>query len=60
MHVKSNVFTKFKEFKALVEKKRNYKIRVLKSNIGGEYCSKESDELCKHVGCSAKDYTIQP
>ena len=50
MHNKSDVFNKFKEFKALVEKQSDHKIKVLRSDNGGEYCSKEFDDYCKHVG----------
>lgn len=50
MHSKSEYFTKFKEFKALVENQSYYKIKVLRYDNGGEYCLKEFDEFYKHVG----------
>ena len=34
---KDEVFSKFKEFKALVENSTNRKIKVLRSDNGGEY-----------------------
>ena len=37
---KDEVFSKFKEFKALVENSNNRRIRVLRSDNGGEYTSK--------------------
>jgi hypothetical protein len=35
---KSEVFDKFKEFKALVENQTEKKIKVLKTDNGGEFC----------------------
>lgn len=49
MHKIFEVFTKIKEFKVLVEKQTDYKIRVLRSNNGGEYSSREFNEFCKHA-----------
>lgn len=49
MHSKSEVFIKFKEFKALVVKQSYYKIKVLRIDNGGEYCPKEFDEFCNHA-----------
>ena len=37
---KSNVFNKFKEYKALVENQTRKKIKVLRTNNGGELCEK--------------------
>jgi hypothetical protein len=37
---KSKVFKKFKEFKALVENQTDKKIKVLRTNNGGEFCGK--------------------
>jgi len=37
---KSKVFDKFKEFKALVDKLTEKKIKVLRTNNGGEFCKK--------------------
>ena len=38
---KSEVFAKFKEFKALVENQSEKKIKVLRTYNGGELCGKE-------------------
>jgi hypothetical protein len=50
MKNKSKVFTKFKEFKVLVENQSRLEIKVLILDSGGEYFSNEFDEFCKHVG----------
>jgi len=47
---KSEVFDRFKEFKALVENQTKKKIKVLRTDNGGEFCSKEFEELCKKCG----------
>jgi hypothetical protein len=41
---KSEVFDKFKEFKALVENQTEKKIKVLRTNNGGEFCENEFEE----------------
>ena len=41
---------RFEEFKALVEKQTRKKIKVLKSDNGGEYTSKEFDGFCRQEG----------
>jgi transposase InsO family protein len=41
MKTKGQVFSRFQEFKALVENQTGKKIRVLRSDNGGEYTSKE-------------------
>jgi hypothetical protein len=41
MKTKGHVFSRFQEFKALVENQTGKKIRVLRSDNGGEYTSKE-------------------
>jgi hypothetical protein len=46
MKTKDEVFGKFQEFKALVENQTGKKIKVLRSNNGGEYTSKEFDTFC--------------
>lgn len=40
MTTKDEVFSKFQEFKVLVENQRGTKIKVLRSNNNGEYTSK--------------------
>ena len=44
---KSEVFEKFKEFKALIENLSEKKIKTLRSDNGGEYTSKEFGAFCK-------------
>jgi transposase InsO family protein len=40
----------FMEFKALVENQIGKNIKVLRSDNGGEYTSKEFEGFCKEVG----------
>jgi hypothetical protein len=47
---KDEVFSKFKEFKALIENLFERKIKILRSDNGGEYTSKEFVNFCKDVG----------
>jgi hypothetical protein len=47
---KSEVFDKFKEFKALVENQTENKIKVLRTDNGGEFCENEFEEYCKKCG----------
>lgn len=47
---KSEAFTKFKQRKAEVERKIGKKLKCLRSNNGGEYKSREFQELCKEEG----------
>jgi hypothetical protein len=47
---KDEVFSKFKEFKALIENLFERKIKILRSDNGGEYTSKEFVNFCKYVG----------
>jgi transposase InsO family protein len=46
---KDEVFSKFKEFKALIENLSERKIKILRSDNGGEYTSKEFSSFCKDV-----------
>ena len=46
----SEVFVKFKEFKALIENHINSKIKTLRSDNGGEYTLKNSNGFCKDAG----------
>lgn len=50
MSRKSKVFSKFKIFKALVENQSGHKIKCLKSDNGGEFCSLEFDNFCADHG----------
>jgi transposase InsO family protein len=47
---KDEVFSKFKEFKALIENLSKRKIKILRSDNGGEYTSKEFVSFCRDVG----------
>jgi hypothetical protein len=50
LKTKDEVFNKFKEYKALIEKLSERKIKTLRSDNGGEYTSKEFVNFCKDVG----------
>jgi transposase InsO family protein len=50
MKTKDEVFNKFQEFKALVENQTSKKIKVLRSNNGGQYTSKYFDAFYKEAG----------
>jgi transposase InsO family protein len=54
---KYEVFDKFKEFKALVENQIEKKIKVLRTDNGGEFCGNEFEELCKKCGIERKKTT---
>ena len=54
---KDEVFSKFKEFKALVENSTNRKIKVLRSDNGGEYTSKDFNSFCKSTGIK-REFTV--
>ncbi|KAM2916321.1 hypothetical protein FF1_045250 [Malus domestica] len=47
---KSEVFTIFKKFKAMVELQSGYPIKRLRSDRGGEYTSHEFNAFCEDVG----------
>ena len=47
---KDEVFSKFKEFKALVENLSERKIKILRSDNEGEYTSKKFVSFCRDVG----------
>jgi transposase InsO family protein len=46
LKTKSEVFKRFQEFKALVENQTRRKIKVLRSDNGGEYTSTEFKNFC--------------
>jgi transposase InsO family protein len=50
MKAKSEVFKRFQEFKALVENQTGKRIKVLRSDNGGEYASREFVDFCTHTG----------
>src|SRR3984885_12287999 len=59
---KSEFFDRFKEFRALVENQSEKKIKVLRTDNGGEFCSKEFEEFCKKCGIAwqkTTPYTLQ-
>jgi hypothetical protein len=47
---KYEVFDKFKELKALVENQTEKKIKVLRTDNGGEFCGNEFEEFYKKCG----------
>ena len=47
---KSEVFSIFKKFQAMVERQSGYLIKVLRSDRGGEYTSTEFDKFCQDIG----------
>ncbi|KAF5794743.1 putative RNA-directed DNA polymerase [Helianthus annuus] len=47
---KSDALAKFKVFKNLVEKQCESTIKVLRTDRGGEFCSKEFDNFCERSG----------
>jgi transposase InsO family protein len=57
LKTKDEVFGRFQEFRALVENQTGRKTRVLRSNNGGEYTSKEFKDYCTAVGIK-KELTV--
>ena len=47
---KDQVFERFKEFKPLVENLSEKKIKILRSDNGGEFTSNEFNDFCKEDG----------
>ncbi len=47
---KTEVFSKFVEFKNYIEKQTNLKLKVLRSDNGLEYCNTNFNEYCKSEG----------
>ncbi|KAL8101414.1 hypothetical protein AgCh_033340 [Apium graveolens] len=47
---KSSAFEMFKKFKALVENGAERSIKILRTDRGGEFCSKEFTEFCEKAG----------
>ena len=54
---KYEVFDKFKQFKALVENWTEKKIKVLRTDNGGELCGNVLEELCKKCGIARQKTT---
>ena len=50
MQKKVQTFSKFLEFKALVEKDTGKHVKDLRSNNGGEYISNEFKNFCRKEG----------
>ena len=50
MKNKEEVFSKFKEFKSLIENQIEKKIKTFRSDNGGELTSNEFKYLCKDSG----------
>ena len=58
---KFDVFDTFKKWKALVEIETGKKLKRLRSDNGGEYCSKEFDRYCSEHGiCREKTVPRTP
>ena len=55
---KFEVFDRFKEFKTLVENQTEKKIKVLRTNNGGEFCKKEFEEFYKKCGIAQQKNTL--
>ena len=51
------VLNKFKEFKAQVENLSGRRIKILRSDNGGEYTSTEFNDFCKEEGIK-KELTV--
>ena len=47
---KFDVFDTFKKWKSLVVNETGKRLKCLRSDNGGEYCSKEFDSHCSHNG----------
>ena len=50
MKEKSEAFTKFEKFKALVEQETGAKIKTLRTDRGGEFTSSEFNDYCESSG----------
>jgi hypothetical protein len=50
MKTKDEVFSRFQEFKAQVENQTGKRIKVLRSDNGGEYTSNDFKDFCKEAG----------
>jgi hypothetical protein len=53
----SEVFDRFKEFKALVENQIEKIIKVLRTDNGRELCENEFEEFCKKCGIARQNTT---
>jgi transposase InsO family protein len=50
LKTKNETFSKFQEFKALIENQTGKHIRILRSDNGGEFESHNFEDFCKEVG----------
>lgn len=50
MKTKSEVFNFFKEFQSMVEKQKDRKIKILRTDNGGEFCSQDFERYLKQQG----------
>ena len=55
---KYDVFTVFKQFRALVENITGRTIKCLRTDNGGEFTSKEFDNYCKDAGIKRHKTTV--
>lgn len=54
---KSEAFGEFKRFKALVQNGNNRRIKVLRTDRGGEFMSAKFEKYCKEMGIT-RHYTV--
>lgn len=47
---KSEAFSAFKKFKLIVENRVNQKIKIFRTDRGGEFCSNEFEKFCEDTG----------
>lgn len=50
LKTKDEAFSKFKDFKSLCENQQNVKIKVLRTDNGGEFCNRDFDRYLKNAG----------
>lgn len=50
MKEKNEVYKYFREFKSMVENQKNVNIKILRTDNGGEFCSKEMEGFLKSFG----------
>jgi transposase InsO family protein len=50
LKAKDGMFSRFREFKALVENQTGKKSKVLRSDNGGGYTSNDFENFCKEAG----------
>ena len=58
LRMKYELFDRFKEFKALVENQTEKKIKVLRTDNGGEFCKKEFEEFYKKCGIARQETNL--